>query len=171
MPGETDALKRIFASGGTQTYVEVLEFRHPGFSKTWRICNHIQTDGNPYTFKWTDNSTFTTTFVPFEIALPRHDGQGNQDMQIVIGNVGRELMDELEAAQAQPQTPIQVTMLFYLDVPNSGPQSDPIILNIAAPVATLDTVTLEASRFDCLNKPFPALSESYRIDKFPGLDR
>ena len=169
----SDELKKIYASAPSgQRYVEVLRFAHPGFQQTWLLCNELQDDATPWNFKDENGQAFTATFCPFQVTLPRHDSSGaRQDMAVVLGNVDRLLMEELEAAQAQPDVPITCTLLIYTNQAGSDPAADPIILSVADPVATLDTITLTASRFDVLNRAFPATSEVYRIDRFPGLDR
>ena len=171
----SDELKAIFASAKPpNTYVEVLRFKHPQFTQTWYMTNHPPADGvTPWSFKDENNQNFDTVFVPFQIALPQQDGQGRQDMSIVIGNIGRELVDEIEAANTDPQTPIECTLLWYIDKQGEAPHADPINLTVTDPVVTLETVTLTASRADILNKPFPAnnLASIYNTETFPGLRR
>ena len=168
-------LKKLYASGGDAAYIEVLRFKHPGFSKTWYLANQIRPDGSltPWTFKDENGTSFTCVYVPFEISLPIHDGQGRQDMSIVLGNIGRELIKELENAHKTPTSPIECTLFIYLDAPDTDPQADPIVLNIDSPVVSDSAVTIEASRYDVLNRPFPAKTKVcvYNTDLFPGLDR
>lgn len=172
MPISSD-LKKIYASAPTgQRFVEVLRFIHPAFTQPWMLCNDLQDNGLPWTFSDEIGTLYETTYCPFEVSLPKHDSAGGrQDMVIAIGNVDRLIMKELEAAQAFPDTPITCTLLIYTNTLDSAPSADPITLSIADPVATLETITLTASRFDVLNRSFPATSEVYRIDRFPGLDR
>ena len=173
MPLSPDLVKIYASNPPGRRHIEVLRFKHPAFSKTWYLCNDMQDDGStPWNFKNEANQAFTATFCPFEVSLPKHDSSGaRQDMAIVLGNVDRLIMDELEAAQAQPNTPIECTLLIYINTAGSAPAADPIILSVADPVATLDTITLTAGRYDVLNASFPATSEVYRIDRYPGLDR
>ena len=172
MPLSPDLVKIYASNPQDKRYIEVLRFKHPAFTRTWMLCSDLQDDASAWSFKDENGATFTATFCPFEVTLPKHDSSGaRQDMAVVLGNVDRLIMEELELAQAQPNTPIECTLLIYVNTAGSDPAADPIILSVADPVATLDTITLTASRFDVLNAPFPAISESYRIDRFQGLDR
>jgi hypothetical protein len=108
--------------------------------------------------------------VPFLVQLPTQDGKGQQDLQIVIDNVGREIMDAIEAAAADPSVNITVTYRVFLDIANSLPQNDPpLVLALPSIVVGMASVTGTATRADVLNRPFP--SEVYRVDSFPGLNR
>ena len=170
MPISND-LKKFYASGGDAIAVEVLRFKHPGFTKTWHLTNHYS--DTPLTLKDETGASFKPQYIPFEVKLPIHDGQGRQDLSIVIGNIGRELVAEIESANKQPEKPIECTFLVYFDSGPTEPQSDPIHLSVTNPTIDALTVTLSASRFDVLNKPFPAsnLECVYNTSLWPGLDR
>ena len=170
----SDDLKRVYASGGERTYIEVLRFEHPNFTKTWIMTNQPPADGvTNWTFKDENGATITCLPVPFKVALPVHDGQGRQDLSIVIGNIGRELVTEIAKANENPRVPIKCTLLIYLDQPGTDPQSDPIHLTVTNPIVSDETVTVEASRYDVLNRSFPARKQDcvYNTVLFPGLNR
>jgi hypothetical protein len=162
-------LQRVYASAPwDRRYVETLQLAHPLFARTYYITN----DGQAWQFLLSDGDTTPVTFeqVPFVVQLPTADGKGQQDLQIVIDNVGREIMDAVEAAAADPTVNITVTYRVYLDVANSAPQNDPpLVLALPSVVVGLATVTGTATRADVLNRSFP--SEIYRVDLFPGLNR
>lgn len=161
------ALKRIYASAPTdQRYVETLSFSHTLFAKTYYFTNDLKN----WSFKLENGVSQLFDVMPFVIQLPSNDKQGNQDLQIAISNVGREMMDELDAANANPTEPIVCTYRIYLNVADSQPQNDPVLaLTITDVQATKETITAVARRADILNKPFP--NKVYTLPMFPGLNR
>lgn len=168
----SDALKKIYASAPPagvpgSRYVETLQLHHPGFTTT---DHYITNDVNPWTFELETGGLVEFMPVPFALVLPRSDGEGRQDMQITIGNIGRVIMQELEQAVLQPTEHVDCTYRVYLDVPESLPQNDPVMsLTIAQITAQTQAITCIAGRADILNRTFPL--DIYRIDRFPGLDR
>lgn len=108
--------------------------------------------------------------MPFRVILPTVDGQGNQDMNLTLANIGRDLIDPLEAAIAKPSEPIRCTYRVYLDTPSSSPQNTPsLTLTITSVQVTRGTVAAIATRADVLNRAFPY--NFYDFATFPGLRR
>lgn len=162
----TDALKRVYASAPQQSYVETIEVSHPAFSKTFYLTNH------PHAWRFRVAGTGLVTFdpIPFQVVLPASNTGGDQELELTLCNVGREMMQEIEAANANPTSPINIVYRVYLDVPDSSAQNDPpISLTIADVACALDTISARASRYDVLNKRFPTIL--YRPEDFPGLVR
>lgn len=166
-PRVGDALKRVYASAPAgQRTVETLQLDHPAFTVPFFINNTRV----PWTFDLGDGTLQTFTPVPFRVTLPAQDGKGQQDLQLAIDNIGREAMQALEAAAAQPLEPIVVTVRVYLNVPNSLPQNKPpLVLTMSEVDVTAAAIVGTAGRSDTLNRPFP--SRLYRVDVFPGLNR
>ena len=160
-------LREVYASSPTdRRYVNTLSFHHSRFSKDYFFTNDLQ----PWTFTLETGASQLFIVYPFEIILPNNDRGGNQDLQIGLGYIGRELMDELEAANQLPQEAIRCIYRVYLNSPGDAPQNTPVLeLTIAALQAEKLQVNAVARRADILNKPFPAYR--YTIDRFPGLDR
>lgn len=160
------ALQRLYASAPAgEVVLETLEISHPLFATTHYITN------NPTGFSATLESGATVDFItlPFGARLPNSDAQGNQDLGLVIDNVDREIIEELERASADPTTRIAVTYRAFASTDLSAPGSSPIALSISEVSAGLPTVEATAGRTDVLNKKFPAVL--YTIQQFPGLDR
>lgn len=162
-------LKRIYASAPSdRRYVETLELAHPLFPQTYYVANDVRA----WAFKLAAAAATSTPFDPvrFTVVLPTVDGKGQQDLQLAIDNVGREAMDAIEAAAANPAISISATYRVYLDVPDTAPQIDPpLLLALQSIVVTNEAITGTATRADTLNRPFP--NELYRTDNYPGLDR
>jgi hypothetical protein len=162
-------LKRIYASAPTtRRYVETLELSHPLFPQTFYLTN----DTTSWVFLLSAGAGGGVLFqpVPFRVQLPTTDGKGQQDLSIVLDNVGRLAMDSIEAAASMPTVNIGVVYRVYLDIAGTAPQLDPpITLTLQSVVIDALAITGTASRADVLNRPFP--SELYRVDLFPGLNR
>ncbi len=160
------ALKAIYASAPTnQRYVETLSFSHSRFAATY----YMTSDNQIWSFLLETGQLVTFLAVPFRVILPTVDGQGNQDMGLTIANIGRDLVDPIEAAIAVPSEPIKCTYRVYLDTPSSSPQNTPMALSLTAIQINRDVVSATATRSDVLNKAFP--SNFYTVAQFPGLRR
>jgi len=162
-------LKRVYASAPfDRRYVETLELSHPYFPTVFRLTN----DPAPWLFLLSSSATSPVQFVPvpFRVQLPTVDAKGQQDLQIMLDNVGREAMDAIEAASYLPTVNIAVVYRVYIDIEGTAPQLDPpLVLALQSVVIDAQAITGTATRTDVLNRPFP--SELYRVDTFPGLNR
>lgn len=164
----TAELKRVYASAPSdRRYLETLQLAHPLFPQTFYLVN----DPQAWTLRLSAGGALQA-FTPtrFAAVAPTQDAKGQQDMTLAIDNVGREAMDAIEAAAADPSINIAVTYRVYLDVAQSEPQNDPpLVLSLQSIIIAHDAITGTATRADVLNKPFP--SALYRVDMFPGLNR
>ena len=163
----SQALREIYASApATQRYIETLQFSHSLVPATYYLTN----DNQPWQFLLESGSLVTFTVMPFKIVLPTSDGKGNQDMGLTLANIGRDLVDPLEAAIARPYEPIKCVYRVYLDQASTSPQNTPpLTLTITGLQVTRETVSATATRMDVLNRAFPY--NFYRADLFPGLRR
>lgn len=161
------ALKEIYASApATQRYIETLAFSHSLFPQTF----YLTSDNQAWPFLLETGQLVTFTAMPFRIVLPNSDGKGNQDMNLTLANIGRELVDPLEAAIAKPSEPVRCVYRVYLDQPSSSPQNTPpLTLIITGVQVTREAVSATATRTDVLNRAFPY--NFYKLTQFPGLRR
>lgn len=160
------ALKEIYASApATQRFIETLALSHSLFAQTYYITN----DNQNWTFLLETGVTVTFVAMPFRIVLPANDGKGNQDLSLTLANIGRDLVDPLEAAQADPGEPIRCVRRVYLDQASTPPADTPLTLMISGANVTREAVSATATRMDVLNRAFPF--NFYRTDIFPGLRR
>lgn len=162
----SDALKAVYASAPTSyRYIDTLAFTHSRFSKTY----YITSDNQPWSLLLESGQLVTFQPVPFKVTLPTSDGQGQQDMDLTIANIGRDLVDPIEAAIEKPSEPIRCTYRVYLDTPSSAPQATPMVLALTGIQINRETVSATATRADVLTKAFPA--NFYSVQQFPGLRR
>jgi hypothetical protein len=148
-------------------YIDTLQLSHPLFPVEYFITNDVQ----PWQFLLAAGGPLQLFLpVPFQVTRPTSDGKGQQDMEVQLDNIGREAMDAIEAASANPTVNITVTLRTYLDIALSAPQHDPPIV-LAMQSITIDAGAISgtATRADVLNRPFP--TDLYRTDNFPGLNR
>jgi len=163
----SEQLKKVYASAPAgQTYVETLSLSHSAFPQTFYINNAMKL----WNFQLSAGVYQDFIPVPFRIVMPTVDGKGQQDMNLVIDNVGRDAMDAIEAAALKPQENIVVVCRIYLNSAGSLPQNDPpLTLSLSQIEVTKEAISGVATRADVLNKTFPSFI--YRTDYFPGLDR
>ena len=166
MPIST-ALRQVYASAPqTVTYIETLELWHSSWGQAYYLTNDVKA----WTFSLEGGATAEFLAIPFSIVLPGQDGRGQQDLQIVIENIGREIMGPVEIASRTPWETIVCIYRPYLDRPNSLPQMDPPLeLRLTNIGVGLSTITATGTRADTLNRAFP--SAVYRAEHYPGLDR
>jgi len=162
----SSALREIYASAPTtQRFIETLALSHSLFSQVY----YITSDNQNWTFLLETGATVTFVAMPFKIVLPTSDGKGNQDLGLTLANIGRELIDPLELAQAKPSEPVKCVRRVYLDTPSTTPADSPLTLLISAANVTKEAVSATATRMDVLNRAFPF--NFYRADLYPGLRR
>ncbi len=163
----SQALKEIYASApATQRFIETLAFTHSLFSQPY----YVTADNVSWDFLLETGQLVTFLPMPFRIVLPSLDGQGQQDMALTIANIGRALIDPLEAAIAKPSEPIRCVYRVYLDTPSTSPQNTPpLSLIITSIQVTAEAVSATATRTDVLNRAFPYTF--FKFSDFPGLRR
>jgi hypothetical protein len=161
------ALKQVYASAPSgRHYVETLELYHSQFPQTFYLNNTPKL----WRFNLGDGNHEVFNPVPFHVVFPTQDGQGQQDMQLILDNVGRDAVEAIEAAAVAPRESIRVTCRVYLNEYDSMPlNSPPLVLMLSEIEVNRMTIAGAATRVDVLNKLFPSML--YRIDNFPGLDR
>ncbi len=159
-------LQRIYASAPEGVAIwETLELRHPRFSQSHFITNTAL----PFSARIETGQMIDFITLPFTAKLPGANSGGTQDLTLVIDNVDREIIDELERASADPTQRISVVYRSFASDDLTRPGSDPIALSIADISASAPRVEATASRTDVLNRRFPSVL--YEVGLWPGLDR
>ena len=116
-----------------------------------------------------DGATRTFRPIPFKVVLPERNGEGQQDLGVTIGNIGREMTAAVEKALNAPTEPIRFRYTIYLEN-STTPQIDPPFeLALTDVSITQEVLTGTATRYQVFNKPFPSVL--YRPDTWPGLVR
>lgn len=160
------ALQRLYASAPEgERILETLELRHPRFSQSFFLTNAAL----PFSARLETGALVDFQTLPFTAKRPGASPGGNQDLVLVIDNVDRQIITELERAAQDPTQRISVVYRAYASSDLTAPGSDPIALSLSDVSANASRVEGTASRTDVLNRRFPAVL--YEIGLFPGLDR
>lgn len=164
----SDELKRIYATAPIDDfYVETLSLEHPAFENGVRYLTN-QNGG------WIGNleggGRAAYQYVPFITLPPASQDQAAISLNIVIDNVSRELMFELERMAQTPSQPITVVYRVYLNSGQATLQNNPPIkLWVSNVVADQNSVSFAATTTNLRNTPFP--SKLYTTVLFTGLKR
>lgn len=142
---------------------DALILHHPAAG--WLYMTNAQTNQQA-TF---NGATETFAAIPFEVVLPKLDGQGQQDMQIIVCNVAEEMAAALDKVKTQPEEPVKAYFTQYIHG-NYAPQYDPPLeLTLSDIELTHEVFRGTATRVDVFNQQFP--KRLYRGDLFPALIR
>jgi hypothetical protein len=107
--------------------------------------------------------------IPFEVVLPTLDGEGQQDLQIRICNVGEEMLKALDKVRQRPEEPIRCQATAFIKG-NLDPQYDPPWdLTLTDIELNREVFSGTATRTDVFNMRFPR--QLYRPDRYPALVR
>ena len=155
----SDALKRIYATAPVgQYYIETLELRHPGFAtNSTYITNEVGglNAGAGY-----------YQYVPFTIVPPKAGEDGSITMSVVIDNVSKVLMDELESVATAPTEPIILTYRIYLNTSDVVQNDPPLVLDVISVTADQSSISFTAGMTNLRSRPFPSML--YTTQLFPG---
>jgi len=147
----SEELKSIYVNNPIAVRaIEVIELHHYLFTGT------IYLVANPEVLLLESSDGTTQSFLPasFTVTTPTK-GSNQQDLQLVIGDVGGRAITELERAVEDINTPIILKYASYLEG-NPRPQSDILTLELANVSATSTTITTTAVRTDLFGIKVPA---------------
>lgn len=169
-PALAAAIKEAYASAPVQEVVlHTLEFRHPSFAMPIRVVRDARDLTATLEVDAPLDAGRAVTFVAFafDFRLPEVAGKTIPQIEIVIDNVGGEIVGYLDAA-ANSGDLIEVTYRPYLASDPSVPQMDPpLTLVVREVTADVFRVTATAGFGDLASLRFPAAV--YTSDRFPGL--
>lgn len=162
-------LARVYASAPDDDYyIETMQLTHPGFVNEVRYLTN-ESGGFDGTLEDGETVVYYEP-IPFAVIPPKSGDEGAIHMQVVIDNVGKALVDELEELSKQPTTEIEMIFRIYLKSDLTVVQNDPPLkMSVLGVVMNNAAVTFEAGLMNIRTLPFP--SRVYDIDMFPGLYR
>jgi len=137
----TEHLQEILASNENIQVFDTIILSHPNFSRTFYLINDVvnrdlNVDGTLQTFE----------AMAFRLELPTY-GEAQQDLKVILPNIGYDLIIELENAISSPDVPISVRMLTYVE-DSQDPQMELNDLTLGKIVANDTTINATASRKD-----------------------
>lgn len=161
----TDALKEAYASVPTSTVIyDTLQIAHDDVAQDLFFVKALKDLDATL-----EGDTVATTFtaVPFEFRLPQKDGQGVPELQIIVGNIGREASDYIASVKDSAK-PVTVYYRPFLSTDLTQPQMDPP-LQFSVKEVTIDPfqVQFRATFFDFKNMRWP--QQTYNRVRFPTL--
>jgi hypothetical protein len=148
-------IKRLYASGGPEIIYVTLEITD-GVTTYWLLqgMEDLVLGGQLY------------QGVGIDVALPKRNASGMQDLTFAIdnttGEVGRLLREALSAKRS-----IVVTLRKFTSDDVSVPALNPITFQVKTGAITNETANITAGYFDLLNTAWPR--RLYDLFTFPGL--
>lgn len=172
MPDSTlsQALKEAYAAAPSGVVIyHTLELRHPAFSSPIRVVRDFSdlTATLEATAPADPGATVTFVRFAFDFIKPEISTTGVPQMTIVIDNVDRSIVANIEAALSTTSL-VQATYREYISTDLSAPQNNPpISMTILSLTADVFRVRAVAGFPDLMNRRFPTLE--YSAETFPGL--
>lgn len=184
-------LKKIYSNyDDTRRFYDTVQLYHPSFNATnvdiypsntsypsdtsypGDIDYNLQSfflvrDDVDHSFQLEDATTQTFLAYPFNVIQPQV-GEDQQDIGIVLDNISREILANIELAAQTTSIPIQMTFRVYMDG-DVTPQITPITLNLTEIVVDMFTVSCKASRTNLFDRKFPHGANTYYNENFKGL--
>jgi hypothetical protein len=147
------AVRELLAQESGEVFLQLLTLSHPQMT-TLRVVNNTQdvvSRGNTY------------LAFPFSLELPADLAEEMPNVQLMISNADRRLVDELRTVV----DPITVTLeIVAAGVPDTV-EVGPFSFDLSRVVYGKDTITGTLSTEPILQEPFPA--DTFNPKDFPGL--
>ncbi len=186
----TEELKEVYTNyADTRMHYDAISLYHPAFkvydttmlpSETSypsdtsypeefnvTLNSHHLIRSNVDAFLEVDGETVLFKAYPFNI-VPPEQGSDQQDVQVVLDNVAREIIQAIEDASHYPEIPIVLTYRVYIDG-SVLEQITPIRLTLTNITVNTSTIQATATRSDLYNRRFPYGQNSHYDNKFVGL--
>lgn len=153
---------RVYASApADQVLIPTLEIAHPSI-ETIRICAGF--DDQTVTLE--DNSVVIFEAAGIEVALPKRDTSGQQQLTFALDGVSgiaqARIDDALEAGG-----PVTITYRTYLASDLSAPAEPALVMTLVSGMFQGGVVQLQAAYHDLLNYGWPR--ERYTAEFAPGI--
>lgn len=170
-PTLSDAIKEAYASAPVdQVIYHTLELWHDSFSLPIRVVRDFAPLDARLEAAAARNPGAVVTFAgyAFDVVPPNQTTQGLPQCNIVIDNVDREIVAQIDAATTSPDPITVIYRAFLSNRLDLGPETDPPLEMTAQTIsATPMRINAAAGFPNLLNKKFPALE--YELTTFPGL--
>ncbi len=184
-------LKKIYSNyDDTRRFYDTVQLFHPSFNATLIDIYPSETsypsdasypadvdynaqsfflvrDDIDHTFDLEDLTTQQFQAYPFNVIQPQV-GEDQQDIGIVLDNISREILANIELAAQTTSIPIQMTFRVYMDG-DATPQITPITLALTEVVVDMFTVSCKASRTNLFDRRLPHGENTYFNENFKGL--
>ena len=157
----SDKLKKLYTSSGNDVILETLQVSHTTFSNDFYIVKDFQ----DFTANL-ENSGPQVTFNKYSFSVngPNKGSDGNITLNIVIDAVNLTLINLLETAvQDTNNNPITIIHRVYVQSDTTGPQRDPIKLQVRSLSINNFTISATAEMVGLENKKFLNINYDHRF--------
>jgi len=155
-------LEQVYASAGPDVIIHTLELTCPAWSAPILICNGFKDQ----TCVTEDARTLTFIAAAIDVALPKKDSRGAQNITIAIDNVNGEAQAKIDEAMVA-EARVSATLRTYLLSDLSAPAEAPYRMTVQNGSIEQLAVQLSAGFFDLINVAWPRLL--YTTKNAPGL--
>lgn len=155
-------LNQVYASGGPDVRLFTLELTCQAWSAPILICNGFKDQA----CVTEDARTLTFIAAAIDVALPKKDSRGAQNITIAIDNVSGEAQAKIDEAMIAEQR-VSATLRTYLLSDLSTPAEAPYRMTVQNGSIEQLAVQLSAGFFDLINVAWPRLL--YTTKNAPGL--
>lgn len=152
----------VYASAPSdQVIIPTLEISHPSI-ETIRLCSGFE--DQVLTLENGDEVTFEASGI--QIALPKRDTSGQQNLTFAIEGVSGIAQQRIDAA-LEAGGPVTITYRTYLSSDPSAPAEPALVMTLVAGTFEGSTVQLQAAYYDLLSYAWPR--ERYSAEFSPGI--
>lgn len=155
-------LNELYASGGTEIIIPVLELSCDAWPESFVLCNGFQ----DRTIITEDDRTLTAIATGMDVALPKKDATGAQSIQFAIDNVTGEAVKAMRMA-LKDQAEVRLTFRQYTSNNLASPADNPVHFIVRNFQVKGSQVDITAALFDLIDMAFPR--DVYDSAFAPGL--
>ena len=154
-------LETVYASGG-DIIIDTLELTCPAWEESILICNGFENQD------CIDENGRALTFIAagIQVALPKKDNSGAQNLTFAIDNVGGEAQSLIDEAIESGE---RVTLIYraFLASDKTTPAEPPYRMTVLSGSIRGTVIQIQAGFFDLLNTAWPR--DKYTATFAPGL--
>lgn len=155
-------LNELYASGGTDVIIPTLELACDAWAKPFVLCNGFV----DIVITTEDGRVLQATATGMDVALPKRDATGAQNLRFALDNVRGEAVAAMRQALAD-ESEIRLIYRAYVSSDLGGPAENPANFIVRQFVARGSAVEITAGYFDLIDMQYPR--DVYTDSFAPGL--
>lgn len=143
-------LERLYASGGSEVIIYTIELSCPAWGDSIRVCQGWE----DHTVTTEDLRTIKFTATGMDVALPKKDASGAQNVRFAIDNVTGEAQKLIETA-IEAGDRITLVLRTYVSTDLTAPGENPFVATVKSVQFDSTRVQVDAGFFDLINTSWP----------------
>ncbi len=155
-------LERVYASGGPEVAIATLELSCDAWDDSLFLCQGFEDQ----VFTTEDARTVTFQAAGIDVAIPKRDNSGAQEVGFAIDNVTGEAQQRIDAA-LDAGAKVFLTLRIFLDTDRSAPAEPPYRMVVKSGKCSAATLEVTAGYYDLINTAWPR--DVYTTTFAPGL--